>query len=67
MLHGVDDAFMFPALDASFLSSGALGFDGAALAGGGPVVMQELAVLDAIEPPGQQLSGWAAIDVVFGN
>ena len=43
-------------IDASFRSGRALGFDGAALAGGGPVMAQELAVFDTVEPPDHQLS-----------
>ncbi len=64
-LNGFENLLMLPTRDPSLLAGGAAGFDGAALAGAGPVAMQNQPVFLVREMVGEPFTGRTDVDILL--
>jgi hypothetical protein len=66
-LNGLENLLMLPTRDPSLLAGGAAVFDEAALAGVGPVAMQDQPVFLVREAVGEPFTGRTDVDVLLGH
>ena len=66
-LNGLESLLMLPTRDPSLLAGGAAGFDGAALAGAGPVAMQNQPVFLVRVMMGEPFTGRTDVDIFLSH
>src|SRR5229473_8398696 len=66
-LHGIDNVFVLPPLDATLRSLRALSLQRAGATRVGPVVVQDQSIFLVREVVGELLTGWTNVNVLFCN